>query len=339
MVTRIYTLVAALWALVWLMSCDATIHEYPREAGYREMEVEVVLEVHAVLNVDCSIYNEALPRPELTSDMMRVLFYSPQGGRLAAQCFISDKSLTDDGHETLSGRVVLPPGDYTMLAYNFDTEAVRVENVNSLTDIYACTPEIPGTLQARLRGADGVPVFRQPEHLLVCRKQVHVGEDERKVVIKGEARTVVDTYYLQVRVRGLKYASTARATLSGMSRSNRIGLNERDGEDSKIMFDLTGGTDPRIGEENKEVLCTLFNTFGKTQNASELTVRFDIITSDGTRYVKTLDIEPVFHTEDAIERHWLLIDYVLDIPEPHKPGGGFDPGMTEWDEIHEVIEL
>ena len=339
MVRNIYIVIVTVLTAMSVVSCDATIHDYPHPVN-DEIEVRITLNTDGVANVTRDIYNETLPKPPMTSEMLRVLFYAPESGRMAAQCFISEKTVTPEGYEIIYGRTHLPPGDYVMLAYNFDTETIRVKNENALTEINAFTPEIPDYLYALLRDNAGGKVFRQPEHLLVARRDIRIGESERMQVIETEARTVVDTYYLQIRVRGLEYASTAKATLSGMSPSNRFGVNVRSTDDSKIMFDLSGGTDPRINDENKDVLCTLFNTFGKVDRIiNNLTVRFDIITSDGTQYVKTLDISPTFLTEDAQERHWLLIDSVLDIPESHHSGEGFDPGMTDWDEIHDEIEI
>ncbi len=339
MVRNIYISIVVALAAVLLAACDATIHEYPRPLN-DEIEVRVVLNTDGVSNVTCDIYNETLPKPSMTSEMLRVLFYAPESGRMVAQCFISQKKVTPEGYEMIYGRTHLPPGDYIMLAYNFDIETVKVENENAILEMNAFTPEIPDYLYALLRDNTGGQVFQQPEHLLVARRNIRIDESQRMQVIEVEARTVIDTYYLQIRVRGLEYASKAKATLSGMSPSNRFGVNKRSTDGSKIMFDLSGSADLHIEEENKDVLCGLFNTFGKADGVtSDLTVRFDIITSDGTQYVKTLDISPTFLTGDARERHWLLIDYVLGIPEPHHEGGGFDPGVEDWDEIHDEIEI
>lgn len=335
MVKKLYISVIA----VLLTACDATIHEYPQTIN-DEIEVRVILNTDGVSNVTCDIYNETLPRPTMDTEMMRVLFYDPESGCMSSQCFISQKTVTPEGYEVVYGRTHLSPGDYIMLAYNFDTETVQVENENSLSEINAYTPEIPDYLYSLLQDSGEGEVFQSPEHLLVARKEVRVEASPQMQVIEAEARTVVDTYYLQIRVRGLQYASTAKATLSGMSSSNRFGIGERDSDPSRTMFDLSGGIDTNIADENKDVLCTLFNTFGKVEGVtSNLTVRFDVITSDGTQYVKTLDISPTFLTEDARERHWLLIDYVLEIPEPHHEGGGFDPGVDDWDEIHDYIKI
>ncbi len=339
MVRKRYIAVIVAWMILLLASCDASIHEYPSQ-GNDEIEVRVVLKTDGVSNVSCDIYNVVQLKPAMTSEMLRVLFYAPESGRMVAQCFISQKMLTSEGDELIYGRTYLPPGDYIMLAYNFDTETVRVEHENAISEINAFTPEVSGNLGTLPDGNVDGRVFRQPEHLFVARQHIRIVEDSRLQVIEAEARTVVDTYYLQIRVRGLKYVSKAKATLSGMSPSNRFGDNERSTDEAKILFDLLGGTDPRIEDENQDVLCTLFNTFGKIETkTSNLTVRFEVITHDGKQCVKTLNIDSVFLTEDARERHWLLIDEVLNIPEPQHLEGGFVPGVTDWDEIHENIEL
>lgn len=52
----------------------------------------------------------------------------------------------------------------------------------------------------------------------------------------------------------------------------------------------------------------------------------------------TLDITDKFSEPDAIEHQWLLLDQVLIIPEPENPdGGGFVPGVDDWDDIETDI--
>ena len=47
-------------------------------------------------------------------------------------------------------------------------------------------------------------------------------------------------------------------------------------------------------------------------------------------------------SEDARERHWLLIDEVWEIPPPvtnDDESGGFRPEVDDWDDIEEVIPI
>lgn len=339
MVKNIFFKSAIVCIAMLLTSCDQTIHEYPVEMN-DEIELRIVLNPDNVHNVTCDIYNDLITRPTISSEMMRVLFYAPSDGSLMSQSFISQKTINSNGYEVIYGKIHLPPGDYIMLAYNFDIETVTIHNENDLSGIVATTPTITEYLGVPMRDYDDESVRCMPEHLLVAHRNITISPTCDMQIVEAEARTVIDTYYLQIKVRGLQYASKAKATLSGMSPSNLIGSDERTRANTKIMFDLSGGQDINIAGDNKDVLCSLFNTFGKVEGiTSELTVRFDIITNDGTQYAKTIDISNDFLSEDARERHWLLIDYVLDIPEPHNPGGGFNPDMNDWEISDDRIDI
>jgi hypothetical protein len=50
----------------------------------------------------------------------------------------------------------------------------------------------------------------------------------------------------------------------------------------------------------------------------------------------TVDMDSIFQTEDAIKRHWLLIDKELVIP---KPGGAFQPSAEGWDILEGVVDI
>ena len=87
--------------------------------------------------------------------------------------------------------------------------------------------------------------------------------------------------------------------------------------------------------EDMLIMYTTFGTFGKIpQESNPLELSFDFMTVYGKPYSETIEIAPVFETEDAILRQWLLIEKVIEIPEPPKSANGFDPGLKEWNEEH-----
>jgi hypothetical protein len=101
-------------------------------------------------------------------------------------------------------------------------------------------------------------------------------------------------------------------------------------------------TDPNTPEgENADVLCAVFNTFGKIPDAeSRLVVTLSILTRDGQTHQKEIDLTPIFQTEDARERHWLLIDQEWEIPAPVvSGGGGFAPDVEDWEDVEDVIPI
>ena len=60
----------------------------------------------------------------------------------------------------------------------------------------------------------------------------------------------------------------------------------------------------------------------------------------GKPYYETIDITDVFSTPEALEHQWLLIDKTIVIPDPPpSAGGGFNPGVDEWGDIHTDITI
>ena len=165
---------------------------------------------------------------------------------------------------------------------------------------------------------------------------------ERNKNIETEANTVIDTYYIQIRVANAQRAASAMALISGLSSSNLIGPNIRSNDDpASTFFTMNRGTDIRINDDNQEVLCAVFNTFGKIpEEDSELNVTFNVQTKSGGIAEKTVNLNEIFKTEDAIKRHWLLIDEIWEIPLVQgSVQGGFVPELGDWQEEEDEIEM
>ena len=310
--------------------------------------LRVRINTSAVSNVTTNIYNEKIPRPNINSDVCHVIFYNSAGDRLLSEGFLSEKGYDSEGNETFSGNVSLSTGNYRIMAYNFDTPTTQVRDVNAWHTATAYTSEINDALRAQLSGRAELSdyIYYEPDHLFVARDperyvEVHEGEH----VIEMEATTVIDTYYVQIRVKNIDVASSATAVLTGLSSSNNIGDNIRnEQESSAIFFELMKSTDDNITEENKDVLCAVFNTFGKIADApSNMYITFNVVTREGEILEKEIDMTPIFQTEDARERHWLLIDEVWELPTPTTPpstgGGGFNPEVDDWEDDDVVIPI
>ena len=167
--------------------------------------------------------------------------------------------------------------------------------------ILAYTPEISSSLKAKYLGTkaneefyEDMSIRYEPEHLLVANeKDVRISPHDSLVVVHTEASTVVDTYYLQVRVKGLQFASTATAVISGLSPSNHIGTNERTIDPTAaVVFEMQKGQDLSLDGDNKDVLCAVFNTFGKIHEvASNLYVTFNVYDTAGNlqQYTANMD--------------------------------------------------
>ena len=332
----------SLYGILLLALLSACIRR-PLEDMEDQIQLKVKVEVSMVNNITTNIYNEKIPKPNLSTGMVRALFYTPDGKRLVNQCFISNTGVSDDGKNFVAGYVKVLPGEYKMICYNFDTETTKIKNEGSFYDITAYTPEVSEDLNERFEQSRGSleKIHYEPDHLFVGRDEhFYVSPNATLVTIETEATSIVDTYYLQIYVDGGQYASKASAILSGLSANNKIGENQRDKESSiSVYFDLV-----RSNDKGRDVLCATFNCFGKIEDkVSDLDVTFDVLTRDGQKVQRKFNLDEVFQTADAKERHWLLINDTLHIPKPIAPpssgGGGFNPGVSDWDEENKDVEL
>lgn len=339
----ISTVIAALLALT-AASCDFR----PLKDADNNLEVAVAVNIKAISNVSCDIYNENIPVPEINTDMMHVMFFKPETGKVVAESYISDhETITDedgDQQTVLSGKINVLPGTYEMMIYNFDTQSTLIRNYESYTAIEAYTDKVPESISTRYStraDGDGDMLF-QPDHLVVAKNEAEtIPYHSGLYVIKSEAKSIVESYYLQIKVDGLQYVSSAQAVLSGMVGSKFLSKDGSDAASSEadLYFSLVKSQSPRDG--NADVICGIFNTFGRIEESdNDLYVIFDVKTVYGTEKTYKFNITDKFSTAECIDHHWILIDDTIKIdpPPPGSAGGGFDPVIEDWDkEDHNVI--
>lgn len=338
----------------------------PLEDPSAAVELEVAVELKAILNVNVSVYNELITPQKIETDMIRVLFYDPGTHKLISQAFLSEKSWHTDSEgnkiPVLGGNVNVGVGKFDMLCYNFDTPDTFIRGENDITTIEAYTNEVPASIKAKYKDLEDISVLYEPDHVIVARDiGLEITPHTGLLVIETEATTIVDTYYIQIRVEGAQYASDASAILTGMSPSNRFGLAQREEDNpSAVYFVLQKSKDLKIKGGNQDVICNTFNTFGRiyhdkaksgakaddsnADKESALKVTFNVIRTDGKAYdfiVTKEEMEEIFDSEDARERHWLIINKTIVIEKPDTPpggGGGFNPEVEDWqDEEGEVV--
>lgn len=336
--------VALLLMLLSLASCHRRPLFDPEDAAL----LKVRLVTDGINNVTANIYNEQIEHPVITSDMMRVFVYDEVGASLLSQGFLQSKSTDARGYEVLSGPVAFSPGNYRLLSYNFDIGDTYIADENDYNAVYAYTNEIPQALYSRFGSrADGLgAVYYEPEHVMVARNpELNIEPSLSLRTIEMDAHTVVDSYYIQIRISGqenIASKASGLAVLSGLSQCGLLGEGVPGGEPVSIYFEMQRSTDPRIDDENQQVLCAVFNTFGRLDDVpSNLKITLTVLARNGETHQKEIDMTPIFQTEDARLRHWLLIDEVWDIPDisGSEEGGGFGPSVTDWEDIEETIPI
>lgn len=316
--------------------------------------VSINLNLKLNLRVRVNGHFEDLPEPE----MMRVMFFDPETFDLVTETYLPAKG----------GRISLPPGKYKFIAYNFDTEATLLRNDRNYYSIEAYTNEVSNSLKssmlnalrygksavtksdsdeeedpwdAALRRLQDMPVIYEPDHLFVSHQDVEVFNIQEDQTIEADAETIIETWKISVRIKNEQYMASARALLTGQIASNFIGFPKEEGKtdtDVTLMFDMNAGSD----DDHNDIVIGRFNTFGKNpSNESRLWLTIILKTTGGETVEWHRDITDEFMTEDAIENQTITIveEIVIDPPENTGGNGGFQPGVSEWDEEHVPINI
>ncbi len=325
--------------LVLLAAVSGGCHRRPLEDMDYNTRLKVKINVEAISNVTCDIYNDKIPVPEIQLDVMHAVFFDAAGGQLAAETYLTAKGTDEYGNTEFTGDLSLSPGEYNLYSCNFGTEATLISEPYNWGSVKAYALDVPsrisGTYATRVPAGESITY--SPDHLLVARNPQEVIPYHTGVhTVYAEARTVVESYYLQIKVDGLQYVNSASAVISGLSSANFITLGDRvDDPKSTVWFTMQKSDDDGV-----PVICTVFNTFGRPEGSdNSLEVTFDIVTRNGSTVQRTFDISDLFLSENCVRHHWLLLDetITIDPPEPDK-GGGFDPKVDDWeDEHHDII--
>ncbi len=299
-------------------------------------------------NITTGFYNPDHSHPAYrTPEIMRVLLYDASG-RLAAERYLRNVCRDERG-TYYDGYIVAAPGDYTLVAYNFNTESAIVAEEATLDGIVAYTNEIAMHLRSRLSGRNNDSherIVYDADQLFVARGAVSVGYSETVDELRaadGEwfvARSIVDAYYLQIRIRNIRYVSSTVALLSGMAGSARLGDKGTDGAEAvTIYFEMLRSN--LVEKDDTAIVYSTFGTFGKLPDKeNKLELSFDVLTTYGTKVTADIDITEKFGEPDAVDHRWLIIDGAIEIPEPpQSSGGGFTPGVSDWGDIHTDIVI
>lgn len=308
-----------------------------------------------IKNMTCGFYSEDRLHPGYkTPDIIRVILADPVSGQAKAERFLRNKGEDSKG-TYYDGYIVADPGHYCLLAYNFDTEATIISSINNHKEAKASTNEIASHLRSTIPSRakknitsktepDYEKIVYDPDHLFAAScGEVYIPYVDYVDTLRTpegdhfHSKSIVKSYYLQVRVKGLEFSTSSVGLMTGMSGSSWLTSGLMDESDPvTVYFNM-------VHEENTEeaIIYTTFSTFGKIPDlTNELEITFDFLTIYGEPYSETLDISDLFNTKEAKENQWLLIDHTIVIPEPPEiKDGGFKPELEDWKDIESDIIL
>ena len=93
----------------------ASCQHRPLEDPEFTTRINVQVNISAVANVTCDVYNDKIPVPNLTPEAMRILFFDMYKDRLLADSFITDVNKDENGQIMVSGEISILPGDYRLV--------------------------------------------------------------------------------------------------------------------------------------------------------------------------------------------------------------------------------
>lgn len=309
--------------------------------------VRVYLDEH-IRNVTYGFYNESYERPDYSSPVIfRVVLASPESGKVMYETLLRNHGHDERG-EYVDGYMRATGGYFDMLVYQMGSSVTRIRNQNNYREMTAYTETVDDRMLGYLpelgkEFGDGT-IMREPEHLLrdAC-EMVYVPMSMSEDTLRNStgdyftASTIVKSYYLQLRIKGVEWVHAAAAVLTGMAGSDRMCMKEgmTVEEPVNLFFNMNyADKQMRAGEDvSTAVLYTTFSTFGKMpEEQSLLSINFEFTKTDGSTQVETIDITEMFDTPMAIENQWILLDKEIIITRPEGTGG-LTPGVEGWKDV------
>jgi len=239
------------------------------------------------------------------------------------------------------GNLSLAEGSYGFIGYNNDTELETkgkewdefeiqspVTELNSFSRMFATTRNIP-----KSRGTEDQPVIFEPDSLWTSAvSDVLVSESSWGQTVNMPMRSANITFDFEIdNIDNLDLVTELAATLSGMSGSWYPAQEMPSDDECIIPFPL---------EVTGESTATGYmQSFGHCPNPDAPHQHFLVVYAEmnqASKYFYSVDVT------DKVHEVWnggKIIIEKLPLPMPVTGGGGFEPGVDEWNEVHIEIDL
>lgn len=261
-------------------------------------------------------WSKTTQRPEV----MRLMFYNGKTLDL-----MDVKNMAQDV-------IQLPDGEYTLLAYNSDTETVIPVDEDEKSKCYLTTNS--GEIVY-----DGKKLRRYMPPEWVCRATVENiivdNKDDKEIVINVQPRDIV--YKVTYEISGLKninvsnkqyymfYGSSPSVNLSGGLAQGQpcVTTSKPKIEDDKLVgeFNVMSFFLPNENEENRFQFAILVSLTGKY-------------------YVQDVSNQVYNQIRKSNNKHiHLKLEFNITFPSEEGGKSGFVPEVEDWDSVHEIIDL
>lgn len=338
-------------SLMMLVACEHRELSDPNTGHYLRVYLN-----EEIKNVTCGFYDENLKRPEYTRpSVLRAVLADPESGRIVSERYLQNQGQDERGYY-IDGYIGAEAGTYNLLVYNFGSATTLIRNEQDYYKMQAYTDAVSERflqyLPTSRHDIDESSIVYEPEHLFHdVGEPITIPKTNKVDTLRNEAgdfftaHSVVLSYYLQIRIKGIEWVTSAVSLLSGMAEGAVLHEHHRINEmrPVNLFFDMNYTKLQRTGEGGSvATLYATFNTFGKLPDEETIyTLNFEFIKTDGSSQVEKLDITPMFDTPMVKNQQWILLEHEIVITPP--PGaettGGMTPGVDEWGEVETEIEL
>ncbi|MBR6601824.1 MAG: DUF5119 domain-containing protein [Bacteroidaceae bacterium] len=308
-----------------------------------------------IRNVTFGFYNEQYDRPEHERPrVIRVVLADPVSGTIISERYLQNQGVDSMGYY-LDGYIGAPAGRYNMLLYNFGSPRTLIGNEQNYFAMQGYTEQVSDYylqyLPAVRQTIDERQIVQQPDHLFhAVQEDIIINKNEIVDTLLDDngsyfkAHSMVKSYYIQIKVKGIEWAISAVSLLSGMAGSSLIHQHEGmiESDSVHVLLTLTPTERKRSGPDGNTTatLYTTFNTFGKLPDIpSHLTITFEFTKRDGSSQIEEIDITDMFDTPLVRDQQWILLDHEIELtpPEGSPIDGGLTPGVDEWTDIESEI--
>ena len=263
---------------------------------------------------------------------MRVIFYPTNAEGKKVDRYVSVKG----------GEVKVPPGHYSVVAYNYNTEIVQIRGEGAYETIEAFTGHCNGL---GIAGTENL--LWGPDPLYVVQiDDLYIKNSEEELLLDWKPKLVVKTYSLKIKAEGLGYVSSIVGSVEGLAGRYYLGLRSGKISDAPIYFEAKATPGEITGEFTAFVMpeaavtragtsIKLMLTFIKVdQSAQEVEIDITDVVEDAEKGEEGDDDEP----PKVIE---LLLEEEVKVEEPSNPpgggGGGIGGEVGGWGNEEEVV--
>lgn len=222
---------------------------------------------------------------------MRVIFY-PQ----------DDEGVKVDHYLSANGGEVIkvPPGQYAVVVYNYDTETVKLRDENSYDKVEAYPiPYVESGVETGM--------VRAPETFYAAKiDELTIDKSDEVLVVELRPELTVYTYTFEVKAAGLKNVSAITGSVSGMDICHALGCRDCSTCSSSPIFfqaDIGNG-----------VIRGSFTAFGPLAHSAA--------TRNGIGVILTLELLKI---DGQVQKVEVDITQVITPPPPEEGGGGNEP--------------